>query len=103
MKTLRKSIVEHYDIDPDIELLEAYAAVLESNRFSVDPVITENRTYDSYIPNKLEYSLEDGSIMAINEETFNLCKNYINNNKVVSFMNESKENFMFVVEKITKE
>ena len=103
MKTLHKSIEEHYDIDPDTELLEAYAAVLHSNRFSVDPVIIENRINNSTIPNKLEYVLEDGSTVAISEETFKLCNHHINTNKVVSFMNESKENFISVIKEIIKE
>ena len=103
MKTLHKSIEEHYGIDPVIELLEAYANILVSNRFSVDPVIIENRSNSSNIPNKLEYKLEDGTLVAIDEETFKMCDKYINNNKVITFMNESKENFMFVINQLTKE
>ena len=56
---------------------------------------------DSIIENKLDYTLADGTVIAINEETQQELNNLLANNlEIVDYMRESKENFFYVVNKI---
>lgn len=102
MKTIETSIKEHYHLDdvPSI-LVEEYSALIESDRFSVDPVVIELRDNQSSLYNKINYMLEDESIVSINTYTRNKLQNLFSNKyNVIEYMNESKDNFFKVIQLI---
>jgi hypothetical protein len=56
---------------------------------------------DRLIEGKLNYTLNDGSIIAINEATQEyLNKLLTNQTEIIEYMRESKENFLSVLEQI---
>ena len=75
-----------------------------SNIFSVDPLICELRKYnklDRLIEGKLNYTLNDGSVIAIDESTQDYLNKLLNNqNEIVEYMKESKANFLHVLKRI---
>lgn len=97
-------IKEHYDIKVTDTLIESYLELASSKIFTVDPVVQEIRKLnklDSLIENKVHYELQDGSIVAIDEQTQEQLNNLLANHKdVVEYMRESKDNFFNVVNKI---
>lgn len=101
---LISSFKEHYDLVPDASLLESYSQELKSNRFTTDPVILDLRENQSSLTHRFEYTLNDGNNVSITEDTQNLLNQIlINNSKVINFMNESKDNFISVIQEIIKE
>tara|TARA_B110000503_G_C6884252_1_gene304054 strand:- start:60 stop:374 length:315 start_codon:yes stop_codon:yes gene_type:complete len=99
---IETSIMEHYLIDnvPSI-LIEQYTALIESDRFSIDPVVISLRDNKSGMYNKINYMLEDESIVSININTRNKLQNILNDKyNVIEYMNESKENFFKIVQLI---
>ena len=99
---IETSIMEHYLIDnvPYI-LIEQYTALIESDRFSIDPVVISLRDNKSGMYNKINYMLEDESIVSININTRNKLQNILNDKyNVIEYMNESKENFFKIVQLI---
>lgn len=95
-------IKKHYNIEKITDtLIESYIELASSNIFTIDPVILEMKTESALIAGKLDYSLEDGSVVAISESTQSklnsLLKDYP---EVVQYMRESKDNFMRVVKEI---
>lgn len=102
MKTIETSIMEHYQLDsvPSI-LVEEYSALIESDRFSIDPVVIELRTNQCSLHNKINYMLEDESIVSINTYTRNKLQDLLfNKYNVVEYMNESKDNFFKIIQLI---
>ena len=102
MKTIETSIMEHYQLDsvPSI-LVEEYSALIESDRFSIDPVVIELRANQCSLHNKINYMLEDESIVSINNYTRNKLQNLLfNKYNVVEYMNESKDNFFKIIQLI---
>ena len=102
MKTIETSIMEHYQLDsvPSI-LVEEYSALIESDRFSIDPVVIELRANQCSLHNKINYMLEDESIVSINNYTRNKLQNLLfNKYNVVEYMNESKDNFFNIIQLI---
>ena len=102
MKTIETSIMEHYQLDsvPSI-LVEQYSALIESDRFSVDPVVIDLRPNPSSLHNKINYMLEDESIVSINTFTRNKLQSLFSNKyNVIEYMNESKDNFFKVIQLI---
>lgn len=97
-------IKEHHDIKVTDTLIESYLELASSKIFTVDPVVQEIRKLnklDSLIENKVHYELQDGSIVAIDEQTQEQLNNLLANHKdVVEYMRESKDNFFNVVNKI---
>jgi len=83
-------------------LVESYIELASSNMFSIDPVITEiKRQTVGNFNNKLEYTLNDGSVVAIDEETqSNLSTLLKNKYEIIDYMRESKNNFMYVIKQI---
>jgi hypothetical protein len=75
-----------------------------SNIFSVDPVICELRKInklDTLVEGKLNYTLNDGNVIAINESTQDYLNNLLcNQTEIIEYMRESKENFLFVLSKL---
>ena len=102
MINIKNSIKEHYGIDnvPDV-LLEKYNTLINAKRFSVDPVVIDLREQDTKLYKKINYTLEDGSMVAIDESTRNKLRDLLfNKYNVVEYMNESKEHFFKVVQLI---
>lgn len=102
MKTIETSIMEHYQLDsvPSI-LVEEYSALIESDRFSIDPVVVELRANQCSLHNKINYMLEDESIVSINNYTRNKLQSLLfNKYNVVEYMNESKDNFFKIIQLI---
>jgi len=97
-------IKEHYDIKVTEQLIESYVELASSKLFTVDPVVQKIRSLnklDSIIESKLDYTLADGTIVAINKETQQELNKLLNNQKeIVEYMRESKENFFHVLEQI---
>ena len=103
-KNISNSIKEHYGVEASPSLIESYSSLLETNRFTVDPVILELREKQSSLSCRYEYTLDDGSCVSITEETQNLLNQIlINNTKAITFMNESKDNFFSVIQETIKE
>lgn len=97
-------IKEHYEIKVTNTLIESYKELAASRIFTVDPIVQEIRKLnklDSIIENKIHYTLNDGSVIAVNEDTQELLNNLLNNQKeIVEYMRESKSNFFHVLKKI---
>ena len=96
-------IKKHHNIEKVTDtLVESYIELASSNVFSVDPVVTDlKERSNSNFYGKLEYTLNDGNIVAINEDT-QLVLNSLLQNKydIIDYMRESKENFMHVISKL---
>lgn len=83
-------------------LVESYIELASSNVFTVDPVVTaikESKTSD--FAGKLEYELNDGSIVAIDESTQEMLNSLLaNKNEIVEYMRESKDNFVRIIKEL---
>jgi len=56
---------------------------------------------DNIIEGKLDFILGDGSIIAIDESTFNKINNILcNHSDIIDYMRESKQNFIYVIEQL---
>lgn len=82
-------------------LVESYIELASSNIFSIDPVVTAIKENTSQLPGKLEYQLEDGSIVAINEKTHLRLSTLLEDKyQIVEYMRKSKNNFMHVIKEL---
>jgi hypothetical protein len=97
-------IKEHHNVKVTDTLIETYIELASSNIFSVDPVICELRKInklDTLVEGKLNYTLNDGNVIAINESTQDYLNNLLcNQTEIIEYMRESKENFLFVLSKL---
>ena len=97
-------IKEYHDVKVTDTLIESYIELASSNIFSVDPVICELRKInklDTLVEGKLNYTLDDGSVIAINEATQEYLNKLLQNqNEIIEYMRESKENFLNVLKQI---
>jgi hypothetical protein len=97
-------IREHHEIKVTDTLIESYIDLASSKIFTVDPVVFDIRRLnklDVVVENKLHYELSDGSVVAIDNTTQEILNNLLgNHNDIVTYMRESKENFMQVIEHI---
>ena len=97
-------IKEYHDVKVTDTLIESYIELASSNIFSVDPVICELRKInklDTLVEGKLNYTLDDGSVIAINEATQEYLNKLLQNqNEIIDYMRESKENFLSVLKQI---
>lgn len=101
MTKIEDSIMEHYSVNALETLVNHYRDLIESNRFSIDPVVIALREQDSKLYNKINYTLEDGSIVSIDESLRDKLKTLLSNKyDVIEYMNESKEHFFKVVQLI---
>lgn len=103
--TLVASIIkEYHKVKITDTLVESYIELASSTIFSIDPVVHRIRSLnklDRLVENKLHYVLKDNSTVAIDIRTQEQLNNLLQNHKdVVEYMRESKENFMYVLEKI---
>lgn len=97
------SIMRHHDIRVTNTLVEAYEDMIESGKFTLDPVVLELKEGKSSFVNKVEFKLDDGSIVAIDESTRDkLISLNVDKYKLVDFMNKSKQNFVAVIQELGK-
>ena len=97
-------IKEHHDIKVTDTLIESYIELASSKLFTVDPVVQEIRSLnklDKLIEGKIDYKLADGSIIAINEDTQEQLNNLLDNQQeIIEYMRESKDNFIYVLKQL---
>ena len=97
-------IKEHHDIRVTDTLIESYIELASSKLFTVDPVVQEIRSlnkFDRIIEGKIDYKLEDGTIIAINEDTQERLKQlFSNQQEIIEHMRQSKDNFISVLKQI---
>ena len=96
-------IREYHDIEKITDtLIESYIELASSNVFTIDPVVTaikESRT--SEFKGKLQYTLNDNSIVAIDESTQEYLNSLLQDkNEIVEYMRESKNNFMRIIKEL---
>lgn len=101
---IAKIIVEHHNIKVTDTLIESYVELASSKLFTVDPVaydIRQLNKIDKIVEGKIDYKLQDGSIVAINHNTQEHLNNLLEQqNEIVNYMRESKENFISVIQQI---
>jgi hypothetical protein len=99
-----KIIAEHHDVKVTDTLIESYIELASSKIFTVDPVATQIRDlnkFDKLVEGKVDFKLNDGSVVAINKDTQLHINNLLqNHNEIVEHMRESKENFLSVIQQI---
>ena len=97
-------IKEHHDIKVTDKIIESYITLASSKEFTFDPVVGDIRNLnklDKLFEGKMDFTLNDGSIVAINENTFEQINNiFENHSDVIKFMRESKQNFVDVIEQL---
>lgn len=97
-------IKEHHDIKVTDTLIESYIDFASSKQFTVDPAVQDIRNLnklDKLIEGKIDYKLEDGTIIAINEQTQERLKNlFSNQHEIIEHMRQSKDNFISVLKQI---
>lgn len=96
-------IRQYHDIEKITDtLIESYIELASSNMFTVDPVVTaikESRTAE--FKGKLQYELNDGSVVAIDEATQEMLNNILaDKNEIVEYMRESKDNFVRIIKEL---
>ena len=98
-------IKEHHDIKVTNKLIETYIELASSKTFSVDPVVSGIRSLNSIgsiIENKIDYTLDDGSVVVISEETQDMLNSLLEDKyQLVEYMRESKDNFMHVLRELS--
>ena len=103
-KTIANIINEYHNVKVTDTLVESYKELASSHIFSVDPVVQRIRSLnklDRLVENKLHYVLKDESIVAIDVRTQEQLNNLLQNQtEVIEYMRESKDNFMYVLEKL---
>lgn len=92
----------HDSIKITDKIVESYLDLASSNVFTIDPVLLEIKQRNSSIPGKIEHKLDDGSVVAIDEET-QLRLNTLLEDKyqIVEYMRESKQNFMRIIKEVS--
>jgi hypothetical protein len=91
-------IEKHHATKVTNTLIEAYEELIASDLFTLDPVILEMKSHVAPIMNKLQFTLSDGSNIAIDESTKDeLNALNVDKYKLVKHMNESKDNFMEII------
>ena len=94
-------IQEQHDVKVTDTLIESYKEFASSKLFTLDPVVTEIRKLnklDKIVEGKIDYKLNDESVIAISEDTQHKLNSLFNEHQdVVEYMRESKENFLEVI------
>jgi hypothetical protein len=93
-------IQKHHNITKITDsLIESYIELASSNTFSIDPVITEIK--HNAIEGKFQYVLDDGSVVAIGENTqVKLSNHFKDKYQIVEHMRKSKDNFMNAIREL---
>lgn len=97
-------IKETHQVKVTDTLIESYKELASSKVFTADPVIQGIRSMnsvDNLVEGKIDYKLDDGSVVAIDEETNQEINNLLaEHSDVVEYMRKSKENFMHVIREL---
>ena len=97
-------IQEHHDVKVTDTLIESYIEFASSKIFTVDPVVTEIRKLnklDKLVEGKIDYILNDESVIAISENTQQKLNSLFNGHpEVIEYMRESSDNFLQVIRKL---
>lgn len=86
-------------------LIESYIKLASSKIFYPDPVIIEMRKLNQFsrvVNDKFDFILDDGNVVAVNEETLNKLNNIEDSLKSETFtyMQENIENFLTIIKAI---
>jgi len=99
-------IREFHDVKVTNTLIESYVNLAASKTFSADPVISSIRSMnylDVVMENKIDYVLDDGSVVTIDKDTQSKLNSVLDDKyQVVEYMRESKDNFMDVIREISR-
>jgi hypothetical protein len=91
----------HSDVKITDKLIEAYVDAASSKIFTLDPVVISIKEYVEVKQprfSKMEFVLEDGSLIAIDRTTFDIINNKLGQHSdVIEYMRESTSNFLEVV------
>lgn len=94
-------IHEHHDVKVTDKLVESYIELASSKTFTLDPVVYDIRNYntsDRIIESKLDFKLDDGSHVMIDDNTYNrINKVFAEHVEVIHHMRQSADNFLSVV------
>lgn len=102
-------IIKKYneDIRVTTTLVELYMTLASSKTFTLDPVLLEMRTSyktGNLIESKIDFKLQDGTKVAVSEDTLKRIGNLLNstddNEEIIEYMRQSFDNFMYVVRQL---
>ena len=97
-------INQHHGIKVTDTLIESYLDLAASKTFTLDPAVIDIREFNSIgssLNNKIDYVLEDGSVIAIDESTHEALNSILNDKyELINYMRESKDNFMHVIREL---
>ena len=95
----------HHDVKVTNKLIESYVELASSKTFSIDPVIHGIRAFnsiDALVENKIDYVLNDESVVAISKETQQMLNTLLEDKyQLIEYMRESKDNFMHVIKELS--
>ena len=94
----------HHNIKVTDTLIESYVELAASKTFTTDQVAQDIRKFnklDRVLQGRLDYKLDDGSVVIIKEETQSkINKLFSDHRDVVEYMRENKENFINIVSRL---
>lgn len=97
-------IHEHYQVKVTDKMIESYVDLASSKIFTVDPVVTgirNHNTSDRLIESKIDFVLDDGTIIMMEQETFNRINNtFAEHADVIQYMRQSQDHFLAVVDQL---
>lgn len=97
-------LISHYHQNIKITntIVEHYNQLNEQMAFSLDPVLLEMKVPSSNFSDKVEFTLKDGSKIAITEDTLKNLNSVIKDKyQIVEYMRSSRDNFMHVIRKLS--
>lgn len=100
-ESIVNTAMRHHGIKLTNTLVESYKELILAEEFTLDPVVLELREGKSSLYGKIEFKLNDGSVVAVNESTVDkLLSLNVDKYKLVDFMKESKKNFVSVIKEL---
>lgn len=97
-------INEYHEVKVTDTLIESYVELASSKLFTLDPVVQEIRSLnrlDKLVEGKIDYRLEDGTVVAISESTqYKLQELFKEHQDVVEHMRQNVDNFLDVLQQI---
>ena len=92
-------IAKHSDVEITDTLVEEYMNKAATTEFTIDPILTEIKLRSvRNLRNKIDYTLQDGSKVAISEENQIILNSLLKGkSEIVAHMSENKNNFLEVL------
>ena len=92
-------IAKHSDVEITDTLVEEYMNKAATTEFTIDPILTEIKLRSvRNLRNKIDYTLLDGSKVAISEENQIILNSLLKGkSEIVAHMSENKNNFLEVL------